>query len=552
MAYDAFVVSATVSELNRKVSNGTVLKVAQPERDELLITFKVNREPVRVCMSANASVPMVCIREDNALSIQDAPAFCMCLRKHVGGGRVLSVTQAPGYERIVIFTIEHLDEMGDRGIRYLICEIMGKHSNIILTKEDHTIIDSIKHVPASVSSLREILPGRKYFIPETSHHGYGKVMDEEIAFREGIDTRIPFSELTEVQKQKLSCAENELLTEVREERFVPNIVYDGNHPVEFSAFRLQSLMGEAYRRVEYDSMSEVIRTFYEKKNTDTRIRAKSEDIRQILRTLTERTAKKLDLQERQLEDTNKRDKYRIYGELINTYGYSLSGGEKELVCENYYDNGNLIKIPLSEHKTAAQNSRAYFEKYQKLKRTEEALSVQIEENRSILYHLESIRNSLYLCENEADLREIRTELSEAGYIKRQSGQKRVRKEERRSEPLHFVSSDGFDIFVGRNNGQNEELTFRISDKEDWWFHAKKVPGSHVIVRTGKRDLPDRTCLEAAALAAYYSKTGREENASLIEVDYVKRKELKKVPGAPLGFVIYHTNYSILVEPKPEL
>lgn len=554
MAYDALVVAATVSELQKKLKNGTVMKVAQPEKDELLITFKVNREPVRLCISANASLPMICLRDDNALSPKEAPSFCMMLRKHIGGGKVLGIEQGGSLERIVIFTIEHMDEMGDRGIKYLICEMMGRHSNIILTKPDHTIIDSIKHVSAATSSLREILPGRTYFVPETTHKGLGKVMDEELCVRAGVDSRIPENELTAGERERLSEEREKLLCSVRNGEFCPNIIYRKEKPYEYAAVKLQSLSGADFRTEEYESMSRVVRIFNEKKDVETRVRTKSEDIRQVLKILTERTAKKLDLQEKQYLDTQKRDKFRIYGELINTYGYSLSGGEKELRCENYYDGGKEIRIPLNEQKTASQNAQAYFDRYQKLKRTEEALSVQIEENRNILYHLDSIKNSLLLCENEADLRALRKEMEEAGFVRKQSSSKkeRVRKEERGSAPLHFVSSDGTDLYVGRNNVQNEELSFRFAEKEDWWFHAKKMPGSHVIAKTGKAPLSDKTCEEAAALAAYYSKAGRDLENALIEVDYVQRKELKKVPGAPPGFVIYHTNYSIMIEPKSEI
>ena len=540
MAFDALVVSAAVSELNKRLLNGTVMKVAQPEREELLITFKVNREPVRVRLSADSQLPLVCIKEENALSPIDAPAFCMALRKHLQGGRLVSVTQGVEYERVVIFEIEHLDEMGDRGMKYLICELMGKHSNIILKKADGSIIDSIKHVPASTSSLREVLPGRQYYLPETGHKGLGKVMDAEILYRASLSGKDP------------ETVKEELFKKVSKGGAEPQIVYYKGKPCEFSAVPLLSFKGEGYTVKEFGSVSETICAYYEEKSISERIKQRSQDLRQVLKILTERTAKKLSLQEKQYADTEKREQYRIYGELINTYGYSLKGGEKELRCENYYDEGREIVIPLDEHKSAFKNSKLYFDKYQKLKRTREALSAQIRENSDILYHLDSISNALLMCENEADLREIRTEMQEAGFLKKTGTRERIRKEEKKSEPLRFISSDGMEILVGRNNTQNEELTFKTASKDDWWFHAKKIPGSHVIVKTGKQPLPDKTCLEACALAAYYSKAGREREDSLIEVDYVKRGELKKVPGAPPGFVIYHTNYSIMIEPAKKI
>lgn len=556
MAYDGIVVAATVRELNQKLLGGSITKIAQPEKDELLFTVKVNRAPVRLCISASASVPMVCIKEEGTLSLVNAPGFCMALRKHIGGGRILKIEQAPDLERIIIFTIEHLDEMGDRGVKLLIAELMGKHSNVILTKQDGTIIDAIKHVSAQTSSLREVLPGRSWFLPETKHHGLGKVMDCELLERAGADSRIPENERTAETVRRIEEERKKLLADVEQGRFCPNIIYEGEKAVEFAAVPLRSLSGNGYRCEYYESMSAVVSTFYEKREIQNRVRAKSEDIRLLLKNLTERTAKKLDLQEKQYADAADREKYRIYGELLNVYGYGLKGGEKSIVCPDFYNDGKEITIPLDEHRTARENAVRYFERYQKLKRTAAALEEQIRDNRKTLYHLDSIRNSLLLCENEADLREIRSEMAEAGYVRggrsAENGKNRVRREERRSEPLHFVSSDGIDLYVGRNNAQNEELDFRIASPDDWWFHARKIPGSHVIARTGKAELPDATCLEAASLAAYYSKAGREGLQNLVEVDYVRRKELKKVPGAEKGFVIYHTNYSILAKPREKI
>ncbi|MDO4487896.1 MAG: NFACT RNA binding domain-containing protein [Eubacteriales bacterium] len=530
MAVDAIVVAATVNEFNNRILGASIVKVAQPDKDELLFTLKVNRKPAYLHMSANPSIPFCVLKDEGELSPVNAPSFCMALRKHIGGGRITAIDQAEGLERIIRFTIEHLDEMGDRGEKYLFVELMGRHSNIILTKPDMTIIDSIRHVSAATSSLREVLPGRTYFIPETKHTGFGRAVDAEAEYRGGID---------------------KILELVRNREFEPCIIYENERPVEFSGIRLKSLEGGDFRAEYFDSMSEVIRSFYERKNIENRIRQKSEDLRLILKNLTERTAKKLDLQERQLKTSEDREKYRIYGELLNAFGYSLKGGEKSFTCENYYDNNNPITIPLDENKSAKDNAKKFFDRYQKLKRTSEAMQEQIAESKATLYTLESIMQSLYMCENDADLREIRNEMENAGFLKKSQGKGRIRKEEKMSEPLHFVSSDGIDIYVGRNNRQNEELDFKVADPDDWWFHAKKIPGSHVIVRTGKKELPDKTCLEAAALAAYYSKAGHEK-ASKVEVDYVKRRELKRVPGAAEGFVIYHTNYSIMIEPKSEI
>ena len=644
MAYDGIAVAAAVHELNDRLLMGSITKVAQPEKDELLLTIKCNRQQLKLLISANAANPMVCIKDENALSPVTAPNFCMALRKHIGGGRIKAIFQPSadfshiaelsqgtdtqsqsalsndtqdaqdtkgdfgavadkahgrfkpfmGLERIIVFVIEHLDEMGDLSEKYLIAEIMGKHSNIILTRQDLTIIDSIKHVSHITSSVREVLPGRAYFIPETekkanplslykdksaftalvsaapvlpiykkiymSVTGLSPSMSEEILYRAKITPDIPNNELDDIQKERVFNEFAALMGEVEAGHFEPCIIFEGSRISEFSGVRLKSLEGGDLKTEYFESMSEVICLFYDKKDKQNRINSKSEDIRHVIKTLTERAAKKLELLERQYADTDKRDKYRIYGEMLNTYGYSLKGGEDSFECENYYDDNRLIKIPLDKNLTAAENAKKYFDKYQKLKRTREAVSEQLEECRRVLWHLDSIADALSLCESEADLNELRREMSESGYISRHShaaGAKKDRRAEAKSKPLHFVSSDGIDIYVGRNNYQNEELDFKIADNNDWWFHAKNIPGSHVIAKTGNIELPDQTCLEAAALAAYYSKAGKDSvdaagNIKKVEVDYVKKRELKRVPGAAPGFVIYHTNYSIMIEPKPSV
>ena len=595
MAYDGIAAAAVVKELNDRLLMGSITKVAQPEKDELLLTLKCNRKQLRLSISANPQTPVACIREDNMLSPVSAPNFCMSLRKHIGGGRVVRIFQPStdltdsegGLERIIVFAIEHLDEMGDLSEKYLVAELMGKYSNIILLNRDFTIIDSIKHISHMTSSVREVLPGRKYFIPDNagklnprklwrdeeefkacimggaaglsiykkiymSITGLSPTVSGEILFRAGVDPDRSINDITADECRSIFEAFSEIMSDVDSGRFEPNIIYDGDGVSEFSAIRLKSLEGGGLKAVFYDSVSEAVIDFYSGRARTNRIRAKSEDVRGVLKILTERAAKKLDLLEKQYKDTEGREKFRIYGELLNTYGYSLKGGEDSLTCENYYKGGELIRIPLDKDLTARENANRFFDKYNKLKRTREAVSVQLKECRDTLYHLGSISDSLELCETEADIDEIRREMAESGYIKSHPGG-RKRREEKKSRPLHFVSSDGIDIYVGRNNFQNEELDFKVADNNDWWFHVKNAPGSHVIAKTGNIELPDNTCLEAAALAAYYSVPGKTAaKGDKIEVDYVKKKELKRVPKAAPGFVIYHTNYSIMIEPKAEL
>ena len=571
MAFDGITIANIVSELNHTIVGGKINKIAQPEADELMITVKNNRTQYRLFLSASASLPLIYLTGENKQGPLTAPNFCMLLRKHIGSARILSVTQ-PGLERILIFELEHLNELGDICRKKLIVEIMGKHSNIIFCQEDDTIIDSIKHISANMSSVREVLPGRTWFIPHTqdkmdplsmsreaftetvfgknlpvfkavytSLTGFSPLIAEELCVRSGIDPKRQAQELEETEKETLWQTTDNLVDRIRRQDFSPVIVYQEEEPLEFAAFPLTKYQEQ--KSVSYESISQVLESYYSMKNKITLIRQKSADLRRIVTTAIERTSKKYELQQKQQKDTEKKEKYRIYGELLNTYGYHLEEGARSLEALNYYTN-EMITIPLDEHLSAAENAKKYFDRYTKLKRTEEALNELLEETRSDLEHLESIRTSLDIALDEDDLVEVREELMEYGYLRRKGSSGKKKKIV--SRPFHYRSSDGFDIYVGKNNFQNDELSFKFASGNDWWFHAKGQPGSHVIVKSNGEELPDRTFEEAARLAAFYSK-GRQ--APKVEIDYTQKKNLKKPNGAKPGFVIYHTNYSMIAEPK---
>lgn len=574
MAFDGFVVAALVKEMNDKLLGGRLYKIAQPEEDELFITVKNNKEQYRLLLSASASLPLVYILQDNKPSPLTAPNFCMLLRKHISNGRIVSVTQ-PGLERIIRFEIEHLDEMGDLCKKFLIVELMGKHSNIIFCDENDVIIDSIKHIPAYVSSVREVLPGRPYFIPNTtgkhnpleingdafraimsdkpipvskglyfSFTGISPVSAEEICHLASINGDSPSNCMTEPELTHLYGTFHNVMEDISSDSFSPCIVYKDEEPVEFSAIPLTmyaDAVDKSLRIEKNSSISDVLISFYEKKNNITRIRQRSADLRQIVNTALERNNKKYDLQLKQLADTDKREKYRIYGELINTYGYDIPDGAKSFEALNYYTN-EMITIPLQEDLTARENSIKYFERYNKLKRTYEALSKLTVETKEEIDHLESISNALDIAVSYDDLVQLKEEMIEYGYIHRKGSKNK--REKITSRPFHYISSDGFHMYVGKNNYQNEELTFKLATGNDWWFHAKNIPGSHVIVKTENKELPDNTFEEAARLAAHYSKASKQEK---VDVDYIQKKHIKKPAAAKPGFVIYHTNYSMTID-----
>lgn len=570
MAFDGITIANITKELNDKLTGGRIRKIAQPENDELILTIKSTEGTFRLLISASASLPLIYLTENNKPSPLTAPNFCMLLRKHIENGRITKISQ-PGLERIIRFDIEHLDEMGDLRCKTLIVEIMGKHSNIIFCDESDRIIDSIKHVSVQMSSVREVLPGRTYFIPVTqekadplalaldsfteligskstklakaiytSYTGISPVAANEVVFRSGLNAEMSGNALSEMEMLHLYKTFSYFMEDVKSGSFSPQIVYNGRTPVEYSA--LPMTMYSDYENISNESISHILETYYAERNTVTRIRQRSVDLRKIVQTALERSRKKYDIQAKQLKDTEKRDTYRIYGELLTTYGYSAEPGAKSLDVFNYYTNEE-ISIPLDPQLTALENAKKYFDKYSKLKRTYEAVTELLEETGSEVEHLDSISTALDIALSEEDLVEIKEELMEFGYIKkRHPGSK---KPKITSRPFHYISSDGYHMYVGKNNFQNEELTFKFATGNDWWFHAKGVPGSHVIVKTdGADDMPDTTFEEAGRLAAYYSQSRENEK---VEIDYIQKKHVKKPKGGKPGFVVYYTNYSLMID-----
>ncbi len=575
MALDGITVAAIAAELRGLLLGGRISKLTQPEADEILMTVKGSDGQYRLVLSADPSLPLVYLTEQNKPSPLTAPSFLMLLRKHLQGGHITAITQ-PGLERVIRLEAEHLDEMGDKRRKALVLELMGKHSNLIFLDEEDRIIDAIRRVPAGVSSVREVLPGRPYFIPNTRDKlspldipaeefrgmlkgmtgpvekalnegltGISPLIARETVLRAGLDGTEAAAELPAEAAEKLHAALQAVLEPVKTGAFAPTVYVRKNRLLEYAPFPLELFREEESRG--YPRMSEAMEAFYGEKSAATRIRQRSADLRHILQLAMDRTSKKLELQRKQLKDTEKRGKYKLWGELIQAFGYQLEPGTPELVCENYYDDNKEIRIPLETELTPQENAKKYFDRYQKLKRTFEATSRQAEESAAELEYLRSVEAALSRAESEEDLTGIKAELVETGWIRRKSAPKgKGEKAPKAGKPLHFVSSDGFDIYVGRNNLQNEELSFKLASGGDWWFHVKGIPGSHVIVKTEGQELPDRCFEEAAALAAWYSSASRD---SKTEVDYTLKKNLKKPALYQPGMVIYHSNYSMTVMPS---
>ena len=564
MAFDGFTIAGIKQELAGNLTDSRVMKIIQPESDEIYITFKKNSDTYRLLISSNASLPLIYLTDMKKEAPKEAPAFCMLLRKHLQNGRVISITQ-PGMERVIDITIEHMDEMGDMKPRHLIAEFMGKHSNIILVNDEDVILDAIKRVPAQVSSVREVLPSRKYFIPGTdkkldpyecrledfndklkecpgeilkslymSVTGLSPMTANEVCERAGVDADRASSSLSAKEKESLFNALKDIIREITDNDF-KYAIYTDDDKLEFSVINLKNRQPSKV----FDTASRLLIEYYRKKEIKNRINQKSADLKKLVSNYLDRAYKKRVLQESDLKKTESREKYRVYGELLQAYGYNVQSGADSITVENYYDNNNPITIPLKKELTPQENASSYFKRYNKLKRTFEAATVQLKETCDEIRQLESIAEALNFSETEDDLSQIKSELIDLKYIKQSSSKinKKIL-----SIPLKFISKDGFEIYVGKNNYQNEEITFKLASSDDWWFHAKNIPGSHVILKTDGKEIPDSTFEEAAALAAHFSK-GKDQKK--IEVDYTRKKELKKPPGGAAGFVIYHTNYSMV-------
>lgn len=572
MAFDGITVSELAYELNNELAGARIQKICQPAPEEIVFILKASGTTYRLMMSANPTLPMVYLSGSTGENPASAPNFCMLLRKHLAGGKIISVEQ-PGLERIIIIRVQHLNELGDTCERVLYAELMGRHSNLILTDGENIIMDSVKRIPPFVSSVRTVLPGREYFIPNTMDKadplsagrgtfeeqlrksgsdiqkalysgftGLSPVIAWEIINRAGIDERKTAADLTDDEYERLFGVFSSVMDDVCSHRYSPTVYYENGLPREYAALELTTYKGFESRTCK--SMSELLFSYYSEKNSVINMRQRSADLRSLVKTDLERVSKKLDLQLAQLKDSEKREKYRIWGELLTAFGYSASPGDTVLRCENYYDDNRPVDIPLDKDLSAIDNAKKYFDRYNKLKRTYDSLTVQTKKTAEEKELLGSILLSIDLATTSADLNDIRDELTEHGYIKKRSGKKKGASRAGKSAPLRFRSDSGYEIYVGKNNYQNEDITFRIASGSDWWFHAKGVHGSHVIVKCEGGMPDDNTFEQAARLAAHFSDAG---NAAKADVDYTQKKNLKKPPESAAGFVIYHTNYSMTID-----
>lgn len=577
MALDGITTAAIVHELKTNLIGGRIDKIHQPVSDEIRFTVRGIGVVHKILASANSSTPRIHITQTSKENPMTAPLFCMVLRKHIGGGKIVDICQ-PEFERIIIIKIESTNEMGDLTTKNLILEIMGKHSNLILTDESGRILDSIKRISHEKSSVREVLPGKDYVYPPSqnkknplvaiqsdflfslhlqegqklqeflykTYTGISPIMAGEICFRAALEPSNSFQQTTTEEGERLFAAFEKVMAEVKQANFTPNIYYhpNSNRVLDFSVLEMAEF--HALDHKTFPSVSSLLEGFYQERDHAYHIRQKAHDMRRLVVSNIERCVKKKEIQLKTRKEVADMEIWRKKGELLTANIYAIPQGVTTYRTIDFYDeNMGEIDITLDPTKTPSENAQKYFSRYNKAKRTLAALEVQEKQNNEELLYLESVLNAIESASDDADLSEIRTELAESGFVRRQAPKKGAPRP-KKAKPLHFISSDGYDIFVGKSNLQNDELTLRTADSNDLWLHTKDIPGSHVIIKTnGTGTASDATLEEAANLAAHFSKA---KNSSMVPVDYTLRKNVKKPNGAKPGMVIYLTNRTIYVTP----
>lgn len=571
MSMDGLSLYSAMNELNKRLAGGKIDKIQQTDKEELLLMVRSLGQTYRLLINASAADNRVQLTELKKQAPSEAPMFCMLLRKRIAGGKIVRFEQER-LDRVLKISIETYNDLGDLSVFALYCELMGKHSNIILANEKGVIVDAIKHVGLGMSSVRFVMPGLEYSAPpaqdkqdpsKASADDFSMAMcmvgmsiakalsNAFFGLSPAVAAQLVARYTDKTECTQLSEAEREELAE-RLAAFYADMAQGKekasavlNALGETEAVYPFAIAGGGIKL--YDSIGEALDSLYI--NSDRREWAKRHgaSARKVLQNNIERCEKKLALYADALNSGEQMEKCRLYGELLTANLHSLKSGTDTAAVDNYYaDPVERIAIPLDRQLTPGENAQRYYKKYQKLKAARDMAIVQREQTLSELNYLEGQLDNLTKCTAENELSELIEELKEQGYIKRDKGGKKKMKLAA-SKPMHFVSSTGADIYVGKNNRQNDELTLRFASPNDIWMHAKNIPGSHVIVK-GASEQDTATMTEAALLAAYYSRARGSEN---VAVDYTPRKYVKKPAGAKPGMVIYTTNKTAYVTPSEE-
>ncbi|GCD08920.1 Rqc2 family fibronectin-binding protein [Clostridium tagluense] len=571
MALDGIYLSSLIEEIKDVIIDCRVDKVTQPEKDEIILSFKKNRKIYKLLISSSSNYPRIHFTEFNKENPAQAPIFCMVLRKYLNTATVLDVRQLNS-DRLLIIDFKSSDELGFDSVYSLIIEIMGRHSNISLVRtRDNLVMDSIKHVTADVNTFRVLFTGVEYAYPPIStklnpfnftyEEFYEYITTKEIHYAEkfftgtftGISSKLS-SELLyrysfEHKSFDLEHAKHiydftvNMFKSLSKDTFLASYTVKGKLE-DFHCVKLTSLKDCEY--AEYDSPSKLIENFYFQKDNHDRLNSKSAGLQKIVHNNINRCDKKIKILKETLKECDTKGAYKLNGELLTANIYSLKKGDKFASVVNYYsEDGAFVKIKLDENKTPSQNIQYYFKKYNKFKIAEEMALIQMNLTENELKYLHSVLTNIINVENYNGIEDIKNELIETDYITFKKHNKGKNKKAKPTKPMHFVSSDGIDIYVGRNNIQNDFLTLKLANKNDMWLHTKDIPGSHVIIKNFG-DIPENTLLEACNLSAFYSKS---KDSSSVPVDYTEVKNVKKPSGAKPGMVIYSTNKTMYITPS---
>ena len=566
MALDGIYLYSLVKDLKKSIINSKIDKINQPEKDEIILTLRKDRQNIRLLISSSPKYPRIHITEDSKPNPLQAPMFTMVLRKYLIGGKILGIEQIDG-DRLIKICIEASDELGFNSIYYLIVEIMGRHSNLSLVRErDNKIMECIKHVGSDVNSFRTLYPGVTYTYPPVSpklnpfnfqlKDFTEFISNNNLELNDLIFNKI-FTGVSNILSKNLY---KDLLTSSSEDEITTTILYDYfskfinelSDNLQYSIYAKNGDFLEFYcvklnnfaecESINFTDPNALLDKFY--KDKQERLKNRSVNIQKLLHTNIERCLKKGEKLASTLEKCKTKEFYKIKGDLLTSFIYSINPGDSEITLQNFYsENYEDIKIDLDPNKSPSENVQSYYKKYNKLKKSEEAAKEQLEKNSEELLYLNSVLINIQNADNYEEIEDIKNELITTEYIRKRKQNKNSKKS-KPSKPLHFISSDGIDIYVGKNNIQNDYLSLKLASKNHLWLHTKNIPGSHVIICA--TDIPDSTLEEAAALAAYYSKA---QNSTKVPVDYTLVKNLKKPSGAKPGMVIYHTNYTLLTDPK---
>ncbi len=572
MPFDGIMVNCIARELDKVLQGSRIERVYQPEKDEIGMQIRTRTGRFRLIASANTAFPRIHLSTDHKKNPDNAPMFCMFLRKHVGGGFINRVT-CDNFERIVTIHTQNTDEMGDTVEKKLIIEIMGKHSNIILTNQDDVILDAIKHVDQEINRVREIMPARPYILPPPQDKitidrfdveefnnlqteqptdkvilsyikGFSPVLCNEICYRADVEPRLPFDKASTDEKIRLSEQIKKIKTTVTTKSYDFCIAYSADPipvPIDFHCIDLSR-----YSSVKkFETANEMLDHFYVNKDKSERLVQRKSHLKKIIKNNMDRCEKKIAIYDEQLRDTADRDKLKLYGELLTANIYALKQGMNVASVSNYYsENMDIVEIPMDQNKSVQQNAQSYYKRYSKAKTKYEYSIKMIEETKSELEYLESVNQLLDDSVDDEIIDEIKKELELNNYLK-QTGRNKKSKDSTASKPYRYYSSDGLRIYVGKNNIQNDNLTLKTAQSNDIWLHTQKIPGSHVIIKKDYDEIPESTIYEAAILAAWHSKA---KNSSNVPVDYTKVRNVKKPKNAKPGMVIYEDFKTLRVTP----